>query len=107
MSSSAAVLQQALTDAARALGDVELVTTANGTEFRAGNRAFAAVSAGTAEFALDRVVARAARATPMTSQSARGADWVAFSPLELDRFARDRAVAWFGSAYRRAASRGA
>jgi len=32
----------------------------------------------------------------------RGADWVAFSPPELDQYAIDRAIAWLASAWRRA-----
>ena len=40
--------------------------------------------------------------TPDTADSARGADWVAFSPPELDQHAIDRATAWLASAWRRA-----
>lgn len=72
-------------------------------EWLVAGRPFAAAQAGIAEFRLDSVVARAALGTPDTSVSGRGAEWVAFSPGELDRFAVDRAVAWLGAAHRRAA----
>jgi hypothetical protein len=95
-------LYAALSAAAGELAGVRETSTERGTEWSVGGQVFAALTAGTAEFALDPVVVKAARATPATLQSARGADWVAFSPSELDRYARDRAIAWFGSAYRRA-----
>lgn len=71
-------------------------------DWTAGGITFAAVAGDTAEFRLSPVVAAAARATPGAGGSARGADWVAFSPPQLDRYSLDRAVAWFGSAYRHA-----
>jgi len=37
-----------------------------------------------------------------TAESQRGADWVAFSPAELDQHAIDRATAWLASGWRRA-----
>jgi len=55
-----------------------------------------------ASFRLDPVVADAARRTPDTGTSARGAEWVTFRPAALDGHAIDRAVAWFGAAARRA-----
>ena len=69
-------------------------------EFLIDGRPFAALADGTAEFRLGPQVARAALGTPDAARSARGPDWVAFRPLELDRFARDRATAWFLSAWR-------
>jgi hypothetical protein len=97
-------LYAALSAAAGELSDVREMTTDSITEWSVGGHVFAAITAGAAEFALDPAVAGAARATPATGPSPRGADWVAFSPPELDRFARDRAIAWLGSAYRRASS---
>jgi hypothetical protein len=47
-------------------------------------------------------VAAAAQRTPDTSSSTRGPDWVRFSPTDVDGHAVDRAVAWLGSAARRA-----
>ena len=75
-----------------------------GTVFLAGDTTVALVSAdgSTAEFRLDPAVAAAAQRTPDTSASERGPDWVRFSPADLDDHAIDRAVAWLGSAARRA-----
>jgi 2,4-dienoyl-CoA reductase-like NADH-dependent reductase (Old Yellow Enzyme family) len=58
--------------------------------------------ADAAEFRLNPAVAAAAQRTPDTTSSARGPEWVRFIPAELDDHAIDRAVAWFGSAARRA-----
>jgi hypothetical protein len=85
-----------------ALGGVERRATSGGTEWTVGGTAFAAAVADTAEFRLGPVVATAARNTPDVAASSRGSDWVAFTPRELDRYSIDRAVAWFGSAYRNA-----
>jgi hypothetical protein len=74
-----------------------------GLEWRRGERTFAALQGGTAEFRLAATVADAARRTPDTGVSPRGRDWVAFSPGELDPMAEDRAAAWFASAWRYAA----
>ncbi len=75
-----------------------------GTAFAVGATMVAAVSAdgSSAEFRLDPAVAAAAQRTPDTSASERGTDWVRFSPATLDPHAADRAVAWLGSAARRA-----
>ena len=61
---------------------------------------FAVLSGARAEFRLDPLVARAALRTPDTMPSARGPEWVAFAPAELDDAAIDRAEAWFLSAHR-------
>ena len=53
-------------------------------------------------FRLDPAVAAAAQRTPDTVTSERGPDWVVFAPVVLDAPAVDRAIAWFGSAARRA-----
>lgn len=66
-----------------------------------GGRPFAVLAGDTLEFRLEMVVGEAARRTPGTSVSARGADWVAFRPGELDQYAEDRARAWFMAAARR------
>jgi hypothetical protein len=84
------------------LEGVERRTIGGGIEWAAGGVVFAALAGDTAEFRLNPVVAAAARGTPDAGGSGRGDQWVAFSPPELDRYAQDRAVAWFGSAYRTA-----
>jgi hypothetical protein len=91
----------ALEDAAAGLDDVEHRDSSGGVEWTLAGVVFAAATSDTAEFRLDPVVASAALATPDTASSRRGPEWVAFRPSEFDRLARDRAAAWFGSAYRR------
>ena len=68
-----------------------------------GGTAFAARSGAGMEFRLDAAIGAAARRTPDTAASNRGADWVAFRPSELDQYAEDRLRAWFLAAARRAA----
>jgi hypothetical protein len=68
-----------------------------------GGRVFAVIGAEMLEVALDGRVAKAALKTPDTRPSARGTDWVAFTPTVTDRFALDRAEAWGRYAPRRAA----
>jgi hypothetical protein len=94
---------EVLEAAAAGLDGVERRSAGDGIEWATGGIAFAAVAGSAAEFRLSQAIAAAARATPDAGPSARGADWVAFSPSELDRYSLDRAVAWFGSAYRNAA----
>ncbi len=95
-----------LDDAADELDGVRTVRDGAGATFRVGDTVIAVVtSEGAAEFRLDPAVAAAARRTPDTSPSDRGPDWVRFAPEELDEHAADRAVAWLGSAARRAAAR--
>jgi hypothetical protein len=77
-------------------------TTVWQAKAEAGAVPFATLSGGRAEFRLDPLVARAALRTPDTTPSARGPEWVAFAPAELDDAAIDRAEAWFLSAHRHA-----
>ena len=74
----------------------------SGVEWSIGGVPFAALAKDRAEFRLDPAVAAAALRTPDTSPSARGHDWVAFAPADLDQHAIDRATAWLASAWRRA-----
>ncbi|HEY3522968.1 MAG TPA: hypothetical protein VGK63_04640 [Candidatus Limnocylindrales bacterium] len=76
-----------------------------GVSYGVRGRAFAVVAGDVLEVDLGPAVAAAAIRTPDTAPSARGPDWVRFAPPVLDRFARDRAVAWFEAAQRRAAGR--
>jgi len=73
-----------------------------GTEYRRGDRAFAAVADRAVEVRLHPEVAEAAQRTSHTTASSRGAGWVRFEPLSVDGFALDRAGAWFLSAWRAA-----
>jgi hypothetical protein len=95
-------LAETLDAEATTLDGVDRRTASGATEWTAGGTAFAVVAGDIVEFRLDPVVATAARNTPHVTPSSRGGDWVAFSPGELDRYSIDRAVAWFGSAYRNA-----
>jgi hypothetical protein len=91
--------------AAAPLDPVERVATPTGVEWRRSGQAFAALAGGRAEFRLPPAVGAAALGTPDTSRSARGADWIAFEPRELERMAVDRASAWLASAWRHTAAR--
>ncbi len=97
-------LAELLGEAALDLATVRTTTSTDGrTEFRVGDHLIATLSAdGVGEFRLDPLVAEAAQRTPDTMSSERGADWVRFAPATLDAHAADRAVAWLGSAARRA-----
>jgi hypothetical protein len=87
---------------ATSLSGVERRDEGGTVTFLCGSLPFVVVEGGTAEFRLDPTIAAAAAGTPNAAASARGREWVTFSPPELDRFAIDRAVAWFESAWRRA-----
>jgi hypothetical protein len=86
-------------DAIDAATDVDGSTT-----WAIAGRPFATLDADglTASFRLDAVLADAARRTPDTSASPRGAEWASFRPAALDGHAEDRARAWFAAAARRA-----
>ena len=85
------------------LEDVERQERGSLVEFSRTGKVFAAIEGSVASYRLSPAVARAALATPDTRASPRGADWVAFAPAAMDRFALDRAVAWLESAWRNAA----
>jgi len=95
-------LREVLEAAAGQLDEAVTVAAGGGLEWRRDGRPFAAVDADVAEFRLDPAVARAALRTPDVVGSARGADWVRFTPQTLDGHAVDRAEAWLASAWRRA-----
>ena len=88
--------------AAAELEATERQVTPTGAEWSIGGVTFAALTSDAAEFRLARPVVEAALRTPGTSRSARGSDWIAFRPAEVDRHAVDRATAWLASAWRRA-----
>jgi hypothetical protein len=99
-------LGDVLVGAASELGDVTESGSGDATTWSRAGIPFATLSAARAEFRLDPLVARAALRTPDTAPSARGPEWVAFAPAEVDESAADRADAWFLSAHRRAAGGG-
>ncbi len=93
---------------ARLAGELAEVTVSastegtEGTEYRRGDRAFAAAGDSAVEVRLHPEVAEAAQRTSHTTASSRGAGWVRFEPPSVDGFALDRAGAWFLSAWRAA-----
>jgi hypothetical protein len=97
-------LGEILRDAAGSTGVGLTDLPDGGTAFVVGETTVAVVGAdgSVAEFRLDPAVASAATRTPDAASSERGPDWVRFAPAELDQHAVDRAVAWLGSAARRA-----
>jgi len=100
----AAEITAALEETARALLPVALVERV-GDELvwsREGRR-FAVQAGATASVRIGLEIGAAALRTPGVGGSPLGSDWVAFSPPTLDGHARDRLVAWFVAAHRRAA----
>jgi hypothetical protein len=89
--------------AAASSGPLTVVVVGGETEYRLAGRPFAVTGGGSADFRLRADVAEAARHTPEVAAAARGPEWVRFAPATLDRFARDRATAWFEFARRHAA----
>jgi hypothetical protein len=95
-------IAEALAAEAAGLEGVARHAVGDAIEWATGGVTFAVSGGDVAEFRLDPVIAAAARGTPDAGGSSRGGDWVAFRPPQLDQYSRDRAVAWFGSAYRSA-----
>ncbi len=73
-----------------------------GTGYSLEDVLFAFVDHAGAEFRLREEVGAAALRTPDVTASRRGPGWVRFAPRRLDGHARDRALAWLESAWRRA-----
>ena len=68
--------------------------------------AFAILNGVRVDLRIGATIGDAAVRTPDTTPCERGPDWVAFAPPILDDHARDRLVAWFAAAHRRAAPGG-
>jgi hypothetical protein len=86
----------------KGLAGVNLVEDSGTTIWRRQDTPFAALDENALEVRLAPAVARAALRTPDTESSRRGPDWIRFSPVLLDQYARDRATAWIESAWRNA-----
>lgn len=86
------------------LEGVERRAVGKAIEYTRAGAVFAAREDGRLSFRLREEVVSAALRTPNTGPSARGADWLTLSAAMADQFALDRAVAWFGSAWRLAGS---
>ena len=78
------------------------VSADGSTVWSRGGLPYAALGPDGIEIHLDRDIAPAAMRTPDTAPSARGPDWIRFSPGQLDPHAIDRLRAWLELAYRRA-----
>jgi hypothetical protein len=96
-------LLAALEAAAAELPDIRATATAEGGSVWARARMpFAFRVGASVELRIGDTIAAAALRTPDVTTSARGSDWVAFAPPELDGHALDRLGAWFAAAHRRA-----
>jgi hypothetical protein len=98
-------LAELFSELAGDLDELEVAEGPDGVEYRRRGRAFSAVDARGAEFRLRPEVTQAVLRTPAVARSGRGGDWVRFAPESVDRFALDRAEAWFLSAWRLAGER--
>lgn len=99
----AAALAEALEDVAGSLDPRPSRGPSDGaTVWSVGGTPIVRLSAASASFRVGPEIGAAARNTPDAADSPLGRDWVAFSPPMLDGHARDRLVAWFGAAHRRA-----
>ena len=98
-----AALLAALEKAAGDLPDGIEVTDADGSRtWTRGGARFAVLRGSVVDLRVGAAIGAAALQTPDVTTSARGSDWVAFAPLELDGHALDRLGAWFAAAHRRA-----
>jgi hypothetical protein len=92
----------ATTLAELAAGDfaIEIVDRGGLIEYVVHSTPFARAEGTAASFRMRPEVVAAAMRTEDTAASALGRDWVEFRPRRWDRYALDRAVAWFGLARR-------
>jgi hypothetical protein len=104
MSDAVPPLREVLDALAEMLGDVERREVGEGLECSRGGHPFAVIAWSSVELRLDGPIAAAARRTPDVTTSARGVEWIQFSPPVVDRYALDRATAWFEAAWRRSAA---
>jgi len=81
----------------------EVQQTTGGAAYRRSGRPFAIVRSRSLDIRLRPDVAEAARRTPDVTASEQGPAWVRFTPATLDRYALDRATAWFEFGWRHAA----
>lgn len=90
-----AAIRGVLERRASAIPSVERREGVDATEYLVGGVAVVAVERGSVSFRLGPEIAGAAARTEGASASPRGPDWVRLAPSSLDRFALDRALAWF------------
>ena len=89
-----------LIDAAALAAGAARVVRGDSVDYAVAGAIVATIGPAGAEFLLGPEVTAAALGTPDTHSSPRGPGWVAFRPRTVDRFALDRAAAWFGLAAR-------
>jgi hypothetical protein len=94
-------LSALLAEQAGLLEGAVAVPTRKGTDYYLDDVLFTSDAGGAVEFHLRDEVGAAALRTPDVTSSPRGAGWVRFAPARLDGHARDRALAWLESAWRR------
>ena len=99
-------LAQVLTELATADPSIEVRPAGAATDYVVNGVAFARAEGPTATFRLRPEIAAAATRTDGARQSPLGPAWVAFTPRRFDRYALDRAIAWFELARRHAGERG-
>ena len=102
--SSEPTIRSILDAAGAALSNVRAATAGPTASWARGHQVFAIFDGTRVELRLDIPIAAAAMKTPDTTVSARGPEWVSFSPARLDDHAVDRLTAWFALGYRRAES---
>ena len=88
-------LAPALAALAAADPGVEARATLGVTEYAARGVVFAAVDGRAGSFRLRPEIAAAALRTGSVRRSERGSQWVTLEPSQWDRYALDRATAWF------------
>ncbi|MEW5991097.1 MAG: hypothetical protein AB1736_07085 [Chloroflexota bacterium] len=88
------------------LPDVVAGPADGGTAWSRSGTRFAVLAGASVDIRIGATIAAAALRTPDVAASARGSDWVAFAPRELDGHALDRLGAWLVAAHRRAVGRG-
>ena len=95
-------LSALLAEQAGMLEETAAVPTGQWTDYYLDDVLFASLAGSVAEFHLRDEVGAVALRTPDVTSSARGVGWVRFAPRRLDGHARDRALAWLESSWRRA-----
>lgn len=99
-------LAQVMAELAADDPSIEVRSNGAAVEYLVDGVAFARAEGPTASFRLQPEIAAAAARTDGTRPSPLGPGWVAFTPRRFDRFALDRATAWFELALRLAAPSG-
>jgi len=95
-------LAAALETVAATLPDIRTTSDDRALTWSRAGAPFAVLDDAAVQLRIGTTIAAAALRTPDVATSARGSDWVAFAPRDLDGHALDRLGAWFAAAHRRA-----